>query len=166
MGIDLERQLPSVGICVKSQDGTVLSQNEKCLSQCGHQIGNRCEKGCMVHNHMKSSSNPQGAAIEHLKNIKLESGPVDAVMLNDGNHLVTLLFDKSKRVEDQLKLLLPYRLTVSEVLVLKKYLMGQNHREIAEQLFISRSTLKTHLNNIFKKVPDEVREALLATHQA
>ncbi|MDQ2743105.1 MAG: response regulator transcription factor [Chloroflexota bacterium] len=46
---------------------------------------------------------------------------------------------------------LPDDLTVREGEVLRLIAEGLNNREIAERLFISEATVKTHINNIFSK---------------
>ena len=120
----------------------------------------------MVANHMRSASNPMGLIVEHLKNIKSGGGgQVDAIMINDGAQLVTLLLDKIPLIEAQLQVLQSYPLTASEVGVIKKHLLGHSHKEISQLLFISRSTLKTHLNNIFKKLPATVANTLRTRHR-
>ncbi|WP_136483140.1 response regulator transcription factor [Cognatitamlana onchidii] len=49
-------------------------------------------------------------------------------------------------------------LTKQEQNVLNLLLAGRSNKEIAQELFISLSTVKTHLNNIFKKLNIQSRE--------
>ncbi|OEF23161.1 LuxR C-terminal-related transcriptional regulator, partial [Vibrio rumoiensis] len=43
-------------------------------------------------------------------------------------------------------------LTVREEQILKLLLMGASNGQIAEKLFVSENTVKTHLHNVFKKI--------------
>ena len=57
-------------------------------------------------------------------------------------------------------------LTTREVEILALIASGANNREIADKLFISENTVKTHLYNIFKKieVPNRLQAALWAAN--
>ena len=44
-------------------------------------------------------------------------------------------------------------LTKKEVEIAEQVVEGKPNVEIQDALFISKSTLKTHLNNIYKKIP-------------
>ncbi len=63
-------------------------------------------------------------------------------------------------IENRLELL-----TIRETEVLKLLASGHRNKEIADKLFISEKTVKTHLNTIFKKlnVSDRVQAAIYAT---
>jgi len=61
----------------------------------------------------------------------------------------------------QIKTLAP--LTVREQEVLQLILSGKSNREIAEALFISESTVKTHTRNIFSKYDVSSRAELIST---
>ncbi|MCY1446625.1 HTH-type transcriptional regulator MalT [compost metagenome] len=52
-------------------------------------------------------------------------------------------------------------LTRREQDVLRRMARGQNNQQIAEALFISLSTVKTHINNLFRKLDAGDREAAL-----
>ncbi|WP_347490121.1 LuxR C-terminal-related transcriptional regulator [Desulfoscipio sp. XC116] len=55
------------------------------------------------------------------------------------------------------------KLTVREEEVLQHILSGQSNREIAQALFISESTVKTHVRNIFSKYDVGSRAELIST---
>jgi DNA-binding NarL/FixJ family response regulator len=44
------------------------------------------------------------------------------------------------------------QLSDREMEILKEVVKGYNHQEIAEKLFISPNTVRTHVNNIYKKL--------------
>ncbi|HXL05138.1 MAG TPA: LuxR C-terminal-related transcriptional regulator [Bacillota bacterium] len=54
-------------------------------------------------------------------------------------------------------------LTVREKEVLQHILSGKSNREIAQALFISESTVKTHARNIFSKYDVGSRAELIST---
>ena len=58
------------------------------------------------------------------------------------------------------------RLTTREIEILLLVSAGANNTEIADKLFISHHTVKTHLYNIFQKigVPNRLQAALWAAH--
>lgn len=96
--------------------------------------------------------------VEH---VHPDSPAVDAVVITTDGSVTTLLYDKSAEVEQRLKLLAPFRLSEAEVEITKQVLQGYSNREIAEHLFISKQTLRTHLNNIYKKIPTDFKDRLL-----
>ena len=70
-----------------------------------------------------------------------------------------------KPAEEELaaRLLERYPLSQRELVVISHILAGEGNREIAQQLFISEKTVKTHVSNIFRKlnVKDRVQLVLL-----
>jgi len=55
-------------------------------------------------------------------------------------------------------------LTPKEKQILELIKQGKTNKEIASELFISVSTVKTHINNIFKKEKVSKRDELLKKH--
>ncbi|MFW6139166.1 MAG: response regulator transcription factor, partial [Spirochaetota bacterium] len=68
--------------------------------------------------------------------------------------------------EHTLPLYETYHLTSREIEILTLIAIGKRNEEIAEKLFISPHTVKTHLYNIFKKinVSDRLQAAFWAAH--
>lgn len=87
----------------------------------------------------------------------LEFGTADAIVVDDGHQLLTLIYP----LDDKHRLKMDYyrqrNLTKSEMNIISLLLEGLSNSEIARRLFISRATLKTHINNIYKKIPAEMR---------
>lgn len=148
------------GVCVKALDGTVLSQNDKCIEICGNMQGRVCEKGCMLNRTLHPSHPELDEGISHLKGIRSDDHLVDAVLLNDGQTLTTYLLDKSATVDRKLSLLKPFDLSEAELKTAGLVLEGRTNREIAGRLFISLSTVRTHLGNLYRKIPEEIRKVL------
>lgn len=53
------------------------------------------------------------------------------------------------------------QLSEREIQVLKEILSGKSNREIEKELFIEKSTLKSHINRIYKKLGVSTREELM-----
>ena len=64
------------------------------------------------------------------------------------------------------QLMLQYRLSRREAVVVSHILEGESNKVIAQELYISEKTVKTHVSNIFRKlqVKDRVQLVLLWTH--
>lgn len=142
-----------MGECVKGLDRTVQSQNEVCKSVCGDQVGRVCTKGCMkdhVDDSLGLGLNQGFRVIEHME---ADGRIVDAVVINDGKTLTTLLYDRTTTIEQQLECLKAFNLTPSETTVIHRILIGYPNREVAKQLSISPATLRVHLKRIYKKIP-------------
>jgi DNA-binding CsgD family transcriptional regulator len=142
-----------MGECVKGLDRTVQSQNDVCKSVCGDQVGRVCTKGCMkdhVDDSLGLGLNQGFRVIEHMET---DGRIVDAVVINDGKTLTTLLYDRTATIEQQLECLKAFNLTPSETTVIHRILIGHPNREVAKQLSISPATLRVHLKRIYKKIP-------------
>ena len=159
MGSDAEvRQPTQHGICVKALDGTVLSQNLKCIEICGDMRGQICKKGCMLNRRSHPDVPAVDEGVHLLSGILSDGHLVDAILLNDGENLTTYLLDKAAVVERKLALLKPYRLSEAETKIATLLLAGRTNREIAAAQFISISTVRTHIGNLYRKIPKEIRE--------
>lgn len=157
------RDLTKIGICIKSTDTIVEYQNPMCENICGHQIGHKCAKGCITK--LKTESGEiLNAGYKLYRNTQVDNNNVDTIITNDGEKITTLLFKKEEDIQKQLNTLAKYNLSKSEIGVMKKFLEGYSNFEIAEHLFISKSTLRTHLNNIYKKIPSELKEEIISRH--
>ncbi len=156
MGRDDKSQSTSsqLGVCEKTDKGIVTSQNEICRRICGDRLGQRCKDGCML----KHTGEKGFRVVEH---VHPDSPAVDAVVITTDGSITTLLYDNSVEVEQRLKLLAPFGLSEAEIEITKQVLQGYSNREIAEHLFISKQTLRTHLNNIYKKIPTDFKDRLL-----
>ncbi|MNF10576.1 Transcriptional regulatory protein LiaR [compost metagenome] len=52
-------------------------------------------------------------------------------------------------------------ITRRELDVLRRMARGQNNQQLADGLFVSLSTVKTHINNLFRKLDVTDRDAAL-----
>lgn len=156
--------LKKIGICIKLNNTSVEYQNSKCREICGNQVGQKCEKGCiLILNAEKTGQVPQ-IGFRLYRNMAIDNQTVDCIIAQDGEKIITLFLNSQEFVLNQIDLLKKYSLSVSELAVIKRFLEGYANSEIASQLFISKSTLRTHLNNIYKKLPAGLKENILAWH--
>ena len=63
-----------------------------------------------------------------------------------------LLREAPKPVFSNAETVVEHQLSEREMEILKEVVKGYNHHEIAEKLFISPNTVRTHVNNIYKKL--------------
>lgn len=152
--MDLENKL---GICIKTLDKKVTYQNEICIKICGVKISENCHKGCME-NYDTKSPKIINEGMNLIKCQNVDGSITDATVVNDGKNLITILYpliDKINSIDQNLINLKKHGLTKAELDILSLVLKGMSNKEISQKLFIANSTLKTHLNNIYKKLPSE-----------
>ena len=63
-----------------------------------------------------------------------------------------LLKETPKQIPSLQNTVIDHKLSDREMEILKEVVKGYNHHEIAEKLFISPNTVRTHVNNIYKKL--------------
>jgi DNA-binding CsgD family transcriptional regulator len=143
-----------LGTCIKSSDKQVLFQNDLCLNICGNMVGKICNKGCM-----NAYAAVQGMTT--IKNSEVENVLVDAVVINNGETLTTLIYPlvkSAEQLENEKNHLMTFGLTKSEIIIFSLVMKGIKNVNIQKELFISKATLKTHLNNIYKKLPEDFHQ--------
>lgn len=143
-----------LGTCIKNAEREVLFQNGLCLKTCGDMAGQVCTKGCM------SIYSPV-SGMTLIKNSFVDNHTVDAVVINDGKTLTTILYLNEKSEDEREKEnahLLSFGLSKSELAIFVKVLEGKKNAQIIKELFISKATLKTHLNNVYKKLPENYQQ--------
>lgn len=89
----------------------------------------------------------------------------DIFLVNDGKYITSVLHDSEPVLKEQLDYLKQFDLTKSELEIIGRVLRGFGNQKIASDLFISKGTLRSHLNNIYRKVPTAIREQLLFIHK-
>ena len=149
-----------LGFCVKDQEKRVLYQNENCIKTCGQMMGSVCGKSCMQLYHQVAECSAINEGMKLFKGVDIDGHKVDALIVNDGDKISTLLYpldadqEKFKKQEAFFK---EKGLTKSELAIMQMVMQGMTNAAIAQQLFIAKATLKTHLNNIYKKLPPSMR---------
>lgn len=171
--MDLVQTLASstIGVCVKdcpsNPDGTGLAstvryQNDACIAICGDWQGERCAGRCM----RLLPDVPSCPTLLHGAHVRqtaeMEGEAMDVVLVNDpaGDLLVTLLMPVGHRGERIRADVASYGLSRQETEVIVAVANGQSRAEICRRLCVSKPTLKTHLNNAYRKLPPDLRAAL------
>lgn len=143
-----------LGTCVKNLEKVILFQDSLCLKACGNMEGQICNKGCMA-----QYATVPGMTL--IKNSIVDNTLMDAVVINDGKTLTTLIYPHNtdqEKLKSEREKLVKYGLSKSEIVIFLLVMAGKKNISIKNELFISKATLKTHLNNIYKKLPDHYQQ--------
>ena len=144
-----------IAVCIAGHDGKVLFQNEACACLCPVTEGTVCQflstKSHLSEDHQANIDTTEGMIFRKCQTIG--DTPVDVVTINDGKTLTTMFYPLTEHIQKQLALLKEYDLSKRELEVAYLMLNGRLNDAIAKELFISKATLKTHINSIYKKIP-------------
>lgn len=143
----------SIGVCVKKPSGQVVSQSPACKIVCGNQVGYCCNNECMAEIQQSLDDEGPRKGTHFFHKLKLHNHFCDIVVINDKNKDVILFYPLDQQIKANLEYFRKFGLTDQESNIVGLVLNGFTNSEIAKQLHIARSTLKTHLNNIYKKIP-------------
>ncbi len=153
MKLSYANEIEGVAVCKKDVAGRVLSQNEECLKICGDRKEQVCEDRCMLE--YKKENKREAIGSDYFQSVIIDRNEYDILMLNDGERLTTILFDLTRKKSADKEFFRQFDLTPREFQIVELILSKRSNHEIAEQLFISKKTLKTHINHILKKIPRE-----------
>lgn len=149
------------GSCVRDiKSGEVFERNSASFNICGEKEVCESSKICREIFESVKDCLPLNSGVSLKKNVQLASGvEVDVILIPEGENIRTLVFkrDSQDTLEGKKKFLEDHNLTKSEISIMLEVLMGKTNQQIADQFFISKATLKTHLNNIYKKLPAGLR---------
>lgn len=154
----------NLGICIKSKDASVEYQNPRCEEICGKQLCKVCNQGCILKLNAETNEIVFKSGFKQYRNLSINGNKVDCIVAQNGENIITFLLESQSAIEQQLVLIKKYRLSQSEINIMRLFLEGNKNSEIAEKLFISKSTLRTHLNNIYKKLPEKLKSDILDFH--
>jgi DNA-binding CsgD family transcriptional regulator len=151
----------SLGVCIKDPQRNVLFQNNLCIEKCGNKMGGPCLGPCVQkYDEFCVEKNAKVEGFCHFKKINLENGIADAVVMNDNSQFLTLLYPLENKNKNRMDYYQEKNLTKCELKIASLMLNGLSNAEIIKELFISKATLKTHINNIYKKIPPEMAPRL------
>ncbi|GIL16493.1 MAG: hypothetical protein BroJett040_02440 [Oligoflexia bacterium] len=143
-------------VCMKDEKGQILFQNDKCVSICGELQGTLCSKGCMSHYNSETETAKMKNGFHFFHKKDIEGANYDIVILKRSNMLLSMLHP-TQEVSSQAQVWLTSdKLTKREKEILYlRVCQGLTHKQICEKIYISRPTLRTHINNINKKLQGE-----------
>ena len=142
-----------VGLCVKSCDMKVQFQNSHSTDVCGNRKGQICEDKCKAVYLEKTAELSVPEGMHFYAAVDFGHGPEDVVLINDGQNIITISYALTKNREVQAEYFKSMKLTPMELKVMSYVGNGFSNVETAMQLGITKSTLRKHLNNIYKKIP-------------
>lgn len=150
------------GCCLRSlADGRVLERNKASYALCGDDAA--CEGSEVCRGLYKSYVEclPVNSGVSVHKNVEFNANrSVDIVFMAENEGVHTLVIERASIEESESvkkSFLESYGLTKSEIKIMLEVFSGKRNQDIANLLFISKATLKTHLNNIYKKLPESLR---------
>lgn len=141
-------------VCVKDSNAVVLEQNAACIRLCGNRVATECHIGCMELFENDSSQQWQDWGSRIYKNRFLHNQYFDVTMISTSNRIVTVLQSLYDKYRQALAYYSGFSLSRRETQIMEMVIRGMPNQEISETLFISVSTLRTHLKNIYNKVKD------------
>jgi DNA-binding CsgD family transcriptional regulator len=139
--------------CLKDEQTKVLYQNEACVKLCSDLEGQPCSKGCMGYFSKETATNKDRNGFHFFEKRNIEGKNFDIAILKKPGVIASYLHPSQDNSENSKALIEKENLTKREREILSlKLEHGLTIKEICEKLFISRATLKTHINNINKKI--------------
>jgi DNA-binding CsgD family transcriptional regulator len=131
----------SFGLCLRDKDFFVLYQNVIAKKICGTKKG-KC-LGCRL-------SEKRHLSIR--QRVKIDRIVCHVIQLKSGLQYTSIL-NPILEIDLALQQEIKSKLTPGEYRLLDHFFEGLSKKELAQKMFLSLSTIKTHLNNIYKKIP-------------
>ena len=141
-------------LCLLRSNDVVAYQNSACKRLCGNQMGAICPRSC-THACERSQGRPlEENGIQLFKNMKFGRDFFDIFFYSALPFRLVLFYPLKRKFEDWTARFRDHDLSRREMQIAELRLQGLNNSTISGRLGISKATLKTHLNNIYKKMPD------------
>lgn len=152
--LDESLRAGSVAVCIKNTRREVLEQNELCRRICGDCQGEACERGCMSLYARDDELQWKDWGSRVYKNSQIHGAFFDVTLLRSAEHIITFLQPLQEKYDQALAYYQDKGLTSRETDVVALTIRGVTNVDICKSLSISRATLRTHLNNIYRKLRD------------
>ena len=143
-----------IGICIKDAAGRVLDQNPACRAICGDRTQRVCEDGCMALRAADPERRAEKWGCSVYRNSCVHQRECDVSLLCSGERIVTFLQPLARRYEPALEHYRDAALTRRETEIAELLIRGRSNAQICRQTGIAHSTLRTHLNHIYRKLRD------------
>ncbi len=145
-------------ICLLRSGTRVYFQNLVCKKLCGNFSGMDCPQTCVV-SCEKNLGRPLGEdGIQYFSNQKVGNQFFDVLFFNAVPYRMVMLYPLQQKYDAWLKRFRNKDLTKRELEIANLCIQGFTNSRIVKRLSISKATLKTHLNNIYKKMPEASSE--------
>jgi len=152
----LEQSLEAanIAVCIKDPGKRVLMQNEYCRQLCGDQSGKVCDEGCMALYAGDRNQQWKDWGSRVYRNSLIHGSFHDVTLLCSSEHIITFLQPLREKYAQALEYFRGKGLTRRETEIISLTVQGIKNTDICKQLSISKATLRTHLNNVYRKFRD------------
>jgi DNA-binding CsgD family transcriptional regulator len=152
----LEQSLETadIAVCIKDSEKRVLQQNDACRRLCGNQQDKVCEDGCMALYAGDQNQQWKDWGPRVYKNSLIHNSFHDVTLLCSAERIITFLQPLREKYAQALEYFRGKGLTRRETEIISLTIQGIKNTDICYQLSISRATLRTHLNNVYRKFRD------------
>ena len=140
-----------IAVCVKNRDKLVLTQNILSKKICGDMEGEQCNKGCMELYDKDSSQQWANWGSRIYPNQYVHDSYYDMSLICSDSIIITFVQKLTEKQQDAIKYYKDLALSKRELEVITWAIFGLSNAEICDKLFISKPTLRTHLNHIYQK---------------
>lgn len=141
-------------ICMQKEGGEVFYQNPACRKSCGDYVGSECPRTCVSDCEKFLGRNIPSEGFQFLSNRKVGKQHYDVLFFTENARRMIVLYPLRQKYESWLKRFQERNLSRRELEIANLCIQGFTNAGIAKELFISKATLKTHLNNLYKKMPE------------
>ena len=141
-------------ICMQKENGEIFYQNPACRKSCGDYVGAECPRTCVSESEKFLGRPLPSEGFQFLSNRKVGKQHYDVLFFTEDSHRMTVLYPLRQKYEAWLKKFQERNLSRRELEIANLCVQGYTNAGIARELFISKATLKTHLNNLYKKMPE------------
>jgi len=143
-----------MAVCIKDVNKTVLKQNNKCINLCGQLENKVCNDHCMAIYNADNNQQWNKWGNRSYPNSYLHDDYFDVTLLCSEQHVTTILQPLKQKHTDAIAYYSTMGLSKREMQVISKAIADLSNEEICNQLSISKPTLRSHLNNIYRKVAE------------
>jgi DNA-binding CsgD family transcriptional regulator len=141
-------------LCVLKPGRRVDFQNRACRALCGNYTGEDCPQYCASSCGLDTEATSPGGGTRFFPNTRVGKEQFDALFIDRGPRRLVILSPLAGKHERLLARFLSKGLSRREMDVVRLGLKGLPNKRVREELGVSAATLKTHLNNIYRKYPE------------
>lgn len=141
-------------LCLLRSNNVVAYQNSACKKLCGTHAGELCPQACVCTCEKMQERPLEENGIQLFKNMRLGKEFFDILFYSALPFRLVMFYPLKQKFEAWSKRLKEHDLSRREMEIAGLRLQGLNNSAISQKLAISKATLKTHLNNIYKKMPE------------
>ncbi len=144
----------STSICLLKKTNRVSFQNSTCKKLCGNYSGRACPQTCVQACEKNLGLRLGEQGFQHFSNQKIGNQFFDVLFFNAVPHRMVMLYPLQPKYDTWHQRFRDRDLSKREMEIADLCVQGLTNSRIIRKLCISKATLKTHLNNIYKKMPE------------